>query len=280
MHVEKINSQFRYLNEEKRLLIVAHDDKLLQKLADYYSDKGYKPKGLISSEEVLSAMQEFLPQVILMSQKIGINLLRKIKSIDEFCSILLYTYGEDIEDPLYPAEIWIADGIFDLGSHAQPVLPEMLVDIEWAFNSYGDRVKSKYHGGFVFVLMPFSEEFNDIYFLGIKPAIENCGLACERVDEQHFTDTILNKIFENIRKARFIVAEMTTKNPNVYYEVGYAHGINKPVIFLTQYLHDIPFDLKDRPHINYEGNIVALKQRLTEKFQSLIDQKVGWKESK
>lgn len=277
---EKTNQQFRYLDEEKRLLIAALDDKLLQALIDYYANKGYNSKGITSSEKVLSAVKAFTPQVILMSQKIGISFLRKIMEIDDCCSILLFTCGEEIEYSLNPAEIWISDGIFDLDCGTRPKLPEKLLDIEWAFDAYGSRFRSRYLGGFVFVLMPFSEEFNNIYFSGIKPAIEDCGLICERVDEQHFTDTILNKIFENIKKARFIVAEMTGKNPNVYYEVGYAHGINKPVIFLTQDLKDIPFDLRDRPHINYEANITALRQRLTERLKSLIEQKIGWKETR
>ncbi len=42
---------------------------------------------------------------------------------------------------------------------------------------------------------------------------------------------------------------------------------------------DISFDLKDRPHINYKGNITMLKQRLTERLKSLIEQEIGWKEN-
>jgi hypothetical protein len=278
MNVEKTNKRIRYLGEEKRLLIAELDDTLLQFLVNYYSQKDYKSQGISSTEEVLSAIKEFSPQVVLISWKIGINILRDIHGIDEFCSILLFTRGEIVEYPPDPFEIFATEGIYDLGNKDQPEFPEGLIDIEWAFDIYLSRFKSRYLGGIVFVLMPFSEEFNDIYFSGIKPAVEDCGLICERVDEQHFTDPILKKIFENIKKARFIVAEMTGKNPNVYYEVGYAHATSKPVILLTQDLKDIPFDLKDRPHINYGGDIAMLKQRLSERLISLIEQEIGWKE--
>ena len=51
---------------------------------------------------------------------------------------------------------------------------------------------------FVFVLMPFSEDFDDIYKLGIKAACEKAGVYAERVDEQLFQDTILNRIYNQI----------------------------------------------------------------------------------
>ena len=53
---------------------------------------------------------------------------------------------------------------------------------------------------FVFVLMPFSDKFVDIYELGIKAACKDAGAYCERVDEQIFTDSILQRIFNQIAK--------------------------------------------------------------------------------
>ncbi|MGB2930513.1 MAG: hypothetical protein WBB70_16605 [Desulfobacterales bacterium] len=66
---------------------------------------------------------------------------------------------------------------------------------------------------FVFVLMPFSEEFDDAYKLGIKPACENVRAYAERVDEQLFKETILQRIYNQIAKADIIVSEMTGRNP-------------------------------------------------------------------
>ena len=75
---------------------------------------------------------------------------------------------------------------------------------------------------FVFVLMPFAEQFDDVYQLGIKAACEEAGAYCERVDEQIFEEIILSRVYNQITKADLIVAEMTGRNPNVFYEVGYA----------------------------------------------------------
>jgi len=113
---------------------------------------------------------------------------------------------------------------------------------------------------FVFVLMPFQKEFNDVYGLGIKQACKDSGAYCERVDEQQFEESILERIYNQIAKADIIISDMTGKNPNVFYETGYAHALNKKVILLTQKAEDIPFDLKHYPHIVYEGEIVELKK--------------------
>jgi nucleoside 2-deoxyribosyltransferase len=124
--------------------------------------------------------------------------------------------------------------------------------------------------------MPFSEKFDDVYQVGIKQTVEECNLFCERVDEQNFTDSILEMIFQNIRRARFIIADMKGRNPNVFYEVGYAHALNKPIIFITQDRPDqIPFDLNQKPHIIYKGKIKFLKDKLKDRLNGLIEHKVG-----
>src|ERR1041384_2230704 len=86
---------------------------------------------------------------------------------------------------------------------------------------------------FVFVLMPFASDFDDVYRLGIKPACEKAGAYAERVDEQLFQESILQRVYNQIAKADVIVSDMSGKNPNVFYETGYAHALGKPVILLT-----------------------------------------------
>ncbi|MFZ0737652.1 MAG: hypothetical protein WBL70_01130 [Candidatus Acidiferrales bacterium] len=115
---------------------------------------------------------------------------------------------------------------------------------------------------FVFVLMPFDQKFDDIYQLGIKPAAEGAGAYCERIDEQIFAESILARIYNQIAKADIVVADMTGRNPNVFYEVGYAHALGKTAILLTQNSEDIPFDLKHYPHIIYGTSIAGMKNDL------------------
>lgn len=110
--------------------------------------------------------------------------------------------------------------------------------------------------------MPFSEGFEDTYMLAIKPACEAAGAYAERVDEQIFSGSILERIYNQIAKADLVVADMSDRNPNVFYEVGYAHALGKTTILLTRAEEDIPFDLKHFPHIIYGDRLSHLKERL------------------
>lgn len=131
---------------------------------------------------------------------------------------------------------------------------------------------------FAFVLMPFDKEFDDLYQLGIKSTAESLGIVAERVDEQNFSESILDRIYRQIRNADFIIAEMTGQNPNVFYEVGYAHAHEKLCVLITRNAADIPFDLKHHTHIVHGGSISALKEQLAEKFEWIKKEIVEKKE--
>jgi hypothetical protein len=129
-----------------------------------------------------------------------------------------------------------------------------------------DNLASTAPKPFVFVLMPFSTDFDDLYKYGIKGATADAGAFAERLDEQIFAEGMLDRIFSQINKADVIVADMTGRNPNVFYEVGYAHALQKVVLLVTRHAEDIPFDLKHHQHIVYGGSIDTLKNQLTRKL--------------
>jgi hypothetical protein len=117
--------------------------------------------------------------------------------------------------------------------------------------------------------MPFSEDFNDVYEFGIKGACSDVDVYCERVDEQIFLGSMLDRIYNQISRADLLVADMTGRNANVFYEVGYAHALGKSVVLLTQKTEDIPFDLKHFPHIVYGNKIKDLRQELAKRVKHL-----------
>jgi len=123
---------------------------------------------------------------------------------------------------------------------------------------------------FAFVLMPFSNEYKDIYELGIKEAAKDFNVEAKRLDEQIFDSDMLQEIYNQIDKADFIIADMSGRNPNVFYEVGYADAKKKMIILLTQNSSDIPFDLSHRPHVVYDGSIVKLKLELKTRIEWTI----------
>ena len=64
---------------------------------------------------------------------------------------------------------------------------------------------------------------------------------------------------------------MTGRNPNVFYETGYAHGRCKAIVLLTKNAEDIPFDLRQYPHIVYGNSIATLKSELAKRIKFLVE---------
>ena len=119
---------------------------------------------------------------------------------------------------------------------------------------------------FAFVLMPINKEFDDIYKLGIKETAARLDILAERVDEQIFQEGILERIYRQIEVADIVIADMSGQNPNVFYEVGYAHAKGKLCILMTSDAADIPFDLKHHRHIVYGESINGLRENLTQEL--------------
>ena len=119
---------------------------------------------------------------------------------------------------------------------------------------------------FVFVLSPFEEPFDTIYADHVKPTVELIqGFRCLRADDIYDNRPIMEDIWRCTNEAVILIAELTGRNPNVFYETGVAHTVGKEVILITQSMEDVPFDLKHLRCIVYEytpRGIAALEQNL------------------
>lgn len=121
----------------------------------------------------------------------------------------------------------------------------------------------------LFVVMPFSQEFYDVYWLGICEVADKMGLAVERADDIEHNGGVVEVIQERIRDSDAVVADVTHQNPNVLYEVGYAHASATPTILIARCGEELPFDLRAMNHIFYE-NIVALRAKLERRLTSIF----------
>lgn len=95
-----------------------------------------------------------------------------------------------------------------------------------------------------FVMMPFGQWMDAYYREIYVPAIREAGLEAVRADELFSTGSVIEQIWEQISRAKVLLADLTGKNANVFYELGLAHAANKPVVFTTGELEDVPFDLR------------------------------------
>ena len=136
----------------------------------------------------------------------------------------------------------------------------------------------------VFVCMPFGIEkdkcddkdvdFNHLYEYAIKPAIEedikNFDLKAVRVDRQTYSGSFIDKIKENIEKAHFVLAVLSSQNLNVYYELGLAMSLRKNLIMLTHCMNVIPSDLKYFRMITYQSD-AELRKKLAEEIKYRLE---------
>lgn len=113
-----------------------------------------------------------------------------------------------------------------------------------------------------FVLMPFARSFDAVY----QTVSEACAsphllLACNRADDFYNPGYIMEDILMGIAGADFIVADVTGKNPNVFYELGIAHSWKdaSSVVIITQSLDDVPFDLRHMRCIVYRDDPGGLR---------------------
>jgi hypothetical protein len=129
------------------------------------------------------------------------------------------------------------------------------------------RTATAASGASCFVVQPFSGPLGGYYELIYRPAIEQVGLQPLRADAEIFgTGKIMDQIWRGIRGAKVLVAELTMKNPNVFYELGLAHALEKPVVLVSSNQEDVPFDLRHIRVILYDQTDPFWGQKLIDKL--------------
>lgn len=127
-----------------------------------------------------------------------------------------------------------------------------------------------------FVAMWFDDSMSAAWADGIEPAIREAGYKPVRIDEKSHIGKIDDEIIAEIRRARFVVADFTQgeigARGGVYYEAGFAHGLNIPVIFTCRAssLDDVHFDTRQYNHI-----VWATEDELREKLKNRILAVIG-----
>lgn len=133
----------------------------------------------------------------------------------------------------------------------------------------------------VFVAMWFAEEMNDVWY-AIKRAVESAGYEAIRIDLENFDGLIDDKIVSEIRAAKFVISDLTHgedgQRGSVYYETGFARGLQKPVIQTVQKDHldgnesnkpQVAFDLNHFPVITWcETDLQEFERDLANRIES------------
>lgn len=134
-----------------------------------------------------------------------------------------------------------------------------------ALDDVGRNSKNKAH---VFVAMPFAPEFDDHFHYGIQGATNAAGFLCERADLATFTGDVMAWVKERITSASLLIADLSTANPNVYLEVGYAWGRNIPTLLLVRDTAELRFDVRGQRCLVYKS-IRHLEELLRQELEAL-----------
>ncbi len=111
-------------------------------------------------------------------------------------------------------------------------------------------------------MMPFGEPFDGYYQEIYMPAVRSVGLMPTRADDLFRPSPVVDDIWEMVKKAAVLIADLTGGNRNVYYELGLAHAIGKPVVLVAPNIEDIPFDLRYLRRLIYDRDRPAWGRKL------------------
>jgi len=125
-----------------------------------------------------------------------------------------------------------------------------------------------------------ARHFENIYSQWIKPAVESLvtdgkpmQITCQRADKELRPGDIITQVIEALSDADIVIADLTGKNPNVFYELGVRHALRNNTVLIAQDIQDIPFDLRGLRTICYQyepESLLALRSRLQETLSQMI----------
>jgi hypothetical protein len=125
----------------------------------------------------------------------------------------------------------------------------------------------------LFVLMPFNEDLKPVYSTHMRKVAKELGLSIRRADDLFTAHSVMSDVWEGICGAHALIADCTGRNPNVFYEIGLAHVVGKPLVLITQKSEDVPFDLAQFRYIQYNytpPGMRVFEQRLRETLKEAL----------
>lgn len=134
------------------------------------------------------------------------------------------------------------------------------------------RATSSYRPNTAFIMMPIDPgqpEYEDVKH-AIKEVFEEFGIVAETADEKEHEGAITDRILEEISSSEFLIADLTGGRPNVYYEIGHAHALNKRVILYRREGTKLHFDLQHRNCPEFK-NITHLKEQLRTRLEAVTN---------
>lgn len=240
-----------------RIMWLEDDSHYVQHMAPRFSSNGFEVLAVstVGTAEQLLGSERFDAYLIdlALPERNGIHLIRSIRARDTTTPLFIFTAGSE--------DSWRAE-LADprLGITEIFLKPIGITDYERFFSTLNEYLRKLKGAKSCFILMPFRDDFDIIYNEHLKPAITSQGFSCQRADEIYSAKPIIDDILRKIEACDVFVADLTMRNPNVCYELGWAHACLKPGVLISQSLEDVPFDLRHIRCIIYSYTPRGMKE--------------------
>ena len=126
-----------------------------------------------------------------------------------------------------------------------------------------------------FTIMPMStstscseHEWTEVFEQMIKPAANGCGYDCRR--SEGLVGNIIKQILDDLNRADLVIADLTDRNPNVFYELGVRHALRDRTVLIAQTLDAIPFDLRQYGIVIYDWKTTRGREQFREQIAKAL----------
>jgi guanylate kinase len=271
------DSQINVSLQMNRLhFIICNDVETIEKLKLDYPDK---VKVIFlrfnAPKEVLESIQKTRK---INDDEIGVR-LNKIQSLNQifiersnlFDEVIKNNFGDNPEKMIYQIDRIIKSNKPNLLNFSQEDIKEILAIIKSNDKILKEtKEQNKTIKNFVFIIMAMLDNepvLNDIHST-IKRVARNYKFQAGRVEDYFDFQQVDRKILNHIKLAEYIIADLTFERPNCYYEIGFAHALEKKVILTAMKPTKVHFDISTFPIIFYD-TFSELERRLKDVFKRI-----------
>jgi len=139
-----------------------------------------------------------------------------------------------------------------------------------------EKTEVEIRRGYAFVAMPMDRDDHALVdvLATIKEAAAKFEIIAARIDDDDCSERITDRMLESLRRAEFVIVDLTNERPNVLFEAGYAHGIGKTPIYIARDGTKVHFDVYGYPVIFFR-NMTELRVGLIRRLETTIASNEG-----
>lgn len=130
-----------------------------------------------------------------------------------------------------------------------------------------------------FAIMPFGkpgtreeQHYSQVYQTIIRRPVQEAGFTCQRADEQSEFGPVPQQVITGLRTADLVIADLSTNNPNVLYELGFRHALGLPLLMIVDDPEKLPFNVRTLRTHRYSLTDVPMADECRRQIREFADQ--------